>query len=302
VAKRTIAVIVTYFPHLASLQTLLDSLVQQVQLVVIVDNGSSNVLASFIETRNKRGEHLISLGANRGIATAQNVGIDWARQHGADYILLFDQDSSPSHDMVHSLIAVVEAKSAAGVPVAAVGPRYIDDAQNSFLPFVRIKGLRLERQPCPCGETVTEVDYLHASGCLIPVAALERVGNMREDFFIDYVDIEWGLRAKQCGLQSFGVCAATMQHKLGDETIEFFGRTIPLHSPLRHYYHFRNAVCMYRQKSLPLQWKLADGCRLFLKYGFYALFAKPHLGHLKMMSVGVWHGLRSRMGILNNSS
>jgi rhamnosyltransferase len=56
---------------------------------------------------------------------------------------------------------------------------------------------------------------------------------------------------------------------------------------------------MYRQSWLPLHWKLADGWRLLLKYGFYTIFAKPRRQHWWMMTMGVWHGLSGRMGRLN---
>jgi rhamnosyltransferase len=56
---------------------------------------------------------------------------------------------------------------------------------------------------------------------------------------------------------------------------------------------------MYRQTWPPLHWKLTDGYRLLLKYGFYALFTKSRLEHLHMMSLGIWHGLRGRSGRLD---
>jgi len=121
---------------------------------------------------------------------------------------------------------------------------------------------------------------------------------MREDLFIDYVDIEWGLRARHQGFQSYGVCSAYMRHSLGDHPINFFGKNIPLHSPLRHYYHFRNAVLLYREAWVPLNWKLVDGWRLCLKYVFYSLFAKPRMAHWRMMTLGLWHGLKGKTGKL----
>lgn len=299
--NKVVAIIVTYHPKQSQLFRLLDVLDDQVQAKVIVDNGSDASVQLAFKTRNKTNEHFIPLGVNLGIATAQNIGIKWAKEIDADYVILFDQDSEPASDMVLRLMSVVEDKLAHRVPLAAVGPRYLDERQKNPPPFIKVKGLKVERQPCLCNETVAEVDYLIASGCLIPVNALDKVGGMQEKLFIDYVDIEWGLRAKHHGLQSFGVCAATMRHDLGDQPIEFFGRKVPLHSPLRHYYHFRNAVWMYRQAWLPLHWKIADGWRLFLKYGFYSLFAKPRYQHLKMMTLGIWHGLRSRMGMYRNS-
>jgi len=60
-----------------------------------------------------------------------------------------------------------------------------------------------------------ETDYVVSSGALIPLAVLDQVGMMDESLFIDYVDSEWGLRAKSRGHLSFGICAAQMVHCLG---------------------------------------------------------------------------------------
>lgn len=294
------AVIVTFRPGLEKIRLLLDSLMQQVNGVVVVDNGSSDSLLAWLGAyQSLIPLKVLPLGDNKGIAAAQNAGIEYAGQQNPDYIIFFDHDSQPEPDMVAKLKAVAQAKAAAGVDVAAVGPRYRDERQDNPPPFIQVRGLKVERQPCSCGDSVVEVDYLIASGCLIPMRALTSVGDMREDLFIDYVDIEWGLRAKNKGFQSFGACAALMSHDLGDEPFVFFGKTYPNHSALRHYYHFRNAIWMYRQPWLPLHWKLADGWRLLLKYGFYTIFAKPRHQHWWMMSKGVLHGLSGRMGRLN---
>lgn len=294
------AVVVTYRPDLEKLQLLFQALLLQVDDVVVVDNGSPDSTLAWLDTyRSTAPLTVIALGDNKGIATAQNVGIGQARLQGADYVILFDHDSNPAPGMVAKLYAVAEAKAAFGIDVAAVGPRYLDERHDNPPPFIQVVGLKVKRQPCTCGDSVVDVHYLIASGCLIPMRALNAVGDMREELFIDYVDIEWGLRARNKGFQSFGACAALMGHDLGDEPFEFFGKKFPHHSALRHYYHFRNAVWMYRQSWLPLHWKLADGWRLFLKYGFYTLFAKPRRVHCWMMTKGVWHALRGRMGRLN---
>lgn len=290
------AVIVTYCPNIIALERLLNLVNPQVEDIIVVDNGSSAVALEFYNGRALEKEHFIALSENHGIAVAQNIGITEACRTGASHVILFDQDSIPAEDMVSKLLKVAEVKTSQGKKVAAVGPRYLDERQVNPPPFIQVKGLRVERQPCLCSNSVADVDYLIASGCLIPVATLNDVGGMREELFIDYVDIEWGLRAKSKGFQSFGACGAFMRHELGDEPIEFFGKLIPVHSPLRHYYHFRNAVWMYRQPWLPLHWKLADGWRLVLKYGFYTLFARPQFSHFRMMTIGLWHGLIGRTG------
>lgn len=296
--SRIVAIVVTYQPKLDALERLLDRLVPQVTSVVVVHNGSRADLAAWNRERVTNSVELLLLGENRGIAAAQNIGIQLARDRGAGFVLLMDQDSLPAPDMVEKLLSALSEHPLA----AAAGPRYLDVRQNNPPPFIRVHGLRLERCACPTEGSVVPVDYLIASGCLIPVPVLDKVGGMRADLFIDYVDIEWGLRARHHGFQSYGVCSAHMQHSLGDRPIKFFDKNIPLHSPLRHYYHFRNAVLLYKDPRVPLNWKLVDGWRLCLKYVFYSLFAKPRMAHWRMMTLGVWHGLVGKTGKLGVSA
>lgn len=288
---RVAAVVVSYQPDFGILTKLLDALVRQVALTVIVDNGSTSNVVSYVKRFSPRQVTLIQLDRNMGIAHAQNRGIEFAREQKAHFVLFMDQDSVPEEGMAQKLLwAAIEKKA------GAVGPRYLDPRHENPPPFIRIRGLRLERVPCPTPHAVVPVDYLVASGCLIPMTVLDRVGGMREDLFIDFVDIEWGLRARRFGYQSYGICGAGMSHCLGSEPIRFFNFKFPVHSPLRHYYHFRNAVLLTKEPSLPGNWKLVNGWRMCLKYFFYTLFAFPRHDHWRMMSLGVMHGMQGRTG------
>lgn len=294
-----VSVVVTYNPEPERFKALLAGALPQVDRVVIVDNGSKAEVLEWIRqlTLPERVE-LVELGLNVGIAAAQNVGIRRVRDLGAAYVLLFDHDSIPEERMVKTLMDVVLEKGSQGIKVAAVGPRYFDERQNNPPPFIEVKGVSVIRHACDPGQNCVPVSYVIASGSLMPLQTLDVVGDMREDLFIDYVDIEWGLRAAAMGYQTFGVCNALMQHDLGDVPLRLMQRSIPLHSPVRHYYLFRNAVLLYQQKNLPFNWKLGDAGRLFLKFGFYALYGQPRLAHIKMMSLGLWHGLCGRSGPL----
>lgn len=293
------AVIITFNPERERFEGLINALKPQVAQIVVVDNGSQSSVLEWISTLvQANGLELITLGENRGIAAAQNVGIEHVRSLGAAYVILFDHDSIPESDMVAILLGALQSKERAGFKIAAVGPRYFDVRQNNAPPFIEVKGCRVIRHACEESRQIMPVSYLIASGSLIPMATLDAVGSMREDLFIDYVDIEWGLRAAHHGYQSFGVCHALMAHDLGDPPIVFLGKGRPLHSPLRHYYLFRNAVLLYREQSFPLQWKIGDSWRLFLKYVFYILYAKPRMLHFKMMTKGLWHGIIGQTGML----
>lgn len=301
VAEPTVTgVVVTYEPDRDRLRALVDAVGPQVAGLILVDNGSSEERLGWLRQLRAPRLSLIELGSNRGIAAAQNAGLARARTEGCTHVLLLDHDSIPAATMVRELLNAIATVRPPGRGIGAVGPRYLDDRLANPPPFIRVRGLRVERCGCPTPDAIVEVDYLIASGSLIPMSTLDAVGPMAEELFIDYVDIEWGLRARRLGFQSYGVCAAAMAHDLGDAPLSFFGRRLPVRSPLRHYYHFRNAAWLYRHADLPRNWKYADGCRLVLRYGFYALFARPRREHLRMMSRGILDGVRGRLGAIGS--
>lgn len=290
---KLVAVVVAYHPDLERLGAQLASLLPQVQSIVVVDNCSDNDVSVWAAQWRTHQVHCIALDANMGIAYAQNRGIEWAGSEGASHILLMDHDSIPVDNMVQELLDALIRLPQAG----AVGPYYTDSRRSqNRSPFIRVNGLCTTRLGCDQPGQVLEVDHLIASGCLIPMAVLDRVGLMREDFFIDFVDIEWCLRARHAGYPVYGVCAARLEHRQGDKPVRFLGREYLTHSPDRHYFRVRNALLTYREPWVPLNWKLASGWRLLLKTGFHVLVTAPRLQHVGKMAQGLLHGLLGRAG------
>lgn len=282
-----LAIVVTYNPDPARLAALLDSLAGQVDGTVLVDNGSRADIASFVAARRRDDEHVVALGANLGIAAAHNRGIAFARERGARYIILFDHDSRAEPDMIRTLVTAVEGRARKGETVAAVGPNLLDARLG--------RGTHFENRKDIAPDGLVPVDHLISSGCLIPMAALDRVGPMREELFIDYVDIEWCLRAAAAGLRCYGAVSARMAHEFG-EPVNVLGRPMAAHGPMRQYYLFRNSIWLLRQGWIPTRWRIRSGTRIVLRLGFNALFARPRRDQWRMMWRGVRHGVQGRTG------
>jgi rhamnosyltransferase len=87
-----------------------------------------------------------------------------------------------------------------------------------------------------------------------------------------------------------------MTHDLGDGVATFFGRNLPVHSPLRYYYMLRNGVWVLRQPWIGWRWRVIDIRRLFLMYVVFSFFVGDRFKNWKMMSLGLFHGLCGRMG------
>lgn len=301
---RISAIVTTYFPDASLLKSVLSQIALQVPGVVIVDNGSEEeTLGPILEMTGGSSVSLIKLGSNQGIAAAHNRGIAWAKAHNYTHVLLMDQDSVPMEDMVERLLTAESHLMAEGQKVAAVGPCFIDTRYSERASFGRIQGWRMKRSYCHRGqmEEYHRADDLISSGMLIRIPVLDEIGSMEEGLFIDYVDIEWGLRARSKGHYCFGICSAEMTHRLGDNAVRsYIGRRrhVPVRSPLRHYYLFRNAITLYKRPYAPFPWIVNDGYRLLLKYVFYATITPPRWQHFKMMTLGIWHGLCGRVGPL----
>ena len=294
-----VAVVVTYQPELEVPGRLLDALVPQVSAVVTVDNGSHVDLAAWHLERNANSVELLLLGENRGIAAAQNVGIEWARTRGAEFVLLMDQDSIPEPEMVDRLCANYKDLAEKGVPVAALGPRYRDSDKGALSKFVKTGILGFTLLDCNSEQCVVEADFLISSGALLPLSVIETVGLMDEGLFIDHVDTEWCFRAKSHGFRLFGVCNAVMTHSLGEQRkgIWFIRRrVVPFHNPFRYYYIYRNSTSLYFRGYMPFNWKLADLSRCLKMAIYFGLVSPNRFACLRMMALGVVDGLKGITG------
>lgn len=290
------AIIVSYQPDLARLGVLLNAVAPQTDSVVVVDNGSAEDVAGFIAARGDTRLNVLSLGKNLGIAAAHNVGIRWARERGAKYVLLMDQDSVPDPGMVAALKLAYENLIAGSNKVAAIGPRFRDGQTGHLTPHVRFGRIRFEPVACEPGQPVVLTDFLISSGSLISIDVLDAVGGMDEPLFIDQVDTEWVLRARAKGYRVWGHCEASMNHSLGEERRRVWlgrWREIPLHKPFRYYYMFRNSVLLQRRDYPCWAWRRVDTIRLLQIFVFLIMFHPQRLQAVRSMLRGLWDGVRA---------
>jgi rhamnosyltransferase len=281
------------------------SLEDQVDVIFVIDNTPVNELApeeELFPPSCKIPLHYTAQGENTGIAAAQNLGIRKALATAASHIIFFDQDSVPAAGMVQSLLSAEGKLIKDGLQVAAVGPVFIDERSGWVSPAVRYSYLGLRTIPVDLSKsTMVESHFLIASGCLIRALVLSTVGLMREDLFIDWVDNEWGLRARNMGLRCYIVTEARMKHSVGDGIAILLGKQVHLHTETRNYYLLRNAIYLMRVRTMGLRWKLSFLPRLPLYLVIYPLLAEHKLRHLATLLRALLDGMNGRLGRLNRS-
>lgn len=294
------AVIVAYGADTGALTTLLRRLNDQVAHTILVVNPAPGQ-ARVLEARELglSDSELIQLPVNLGLPAAQNVGIQRARLHGADAVLFLDQDSLPDAGMLASLMDELNAHRARGEALAGVGPVYVQPEGAPWPGFVTVGWSGIRRRHCKTTESSVLADFLISSGTLVPMDVIGSVGELDGSLFIDHADTEWCLRARHQGFVLRGVCAARMQHTLGDrrQRVWWFGsRMVSLHAPFRHYYMFRNSALLYRRPYIPLHWKCWDLYRGLRLMAFVLVVSSDRQASLRMMLRGWLDGLRGRSG------
>jgi len=293
------AVIVSFCPALPRLRQLVESVMLQVDRVLIVDNGSPpQALAQMRSWVDTYGISLIELGENCGIAAAHNAGIRHAMAHAFAYVLLLDHDSKLQPDCVAELRRASQRLTMSGVKVAAVGPQFHDETTGQRAPFRRYSRWSFRNIVAADRNDVIETSVLISSGSLISCTSLQSIGLMDENLFIDGVDWEWCFRAVARGYRLFGIAAAAMDHSFGDSGVRVLWRTIPLHSAQRHYYVYRNTVLMCSMPQVPASWKWHFSLQLAGRFAVYMLLAPRRAERVRLIWRGLCDGFHGRGGRL----
>jgi len=280
------AVVVTFHPDADVLKNL-SKLPEQVERIVVVDNGSSREAISLLHAAELQlGFELIENHENLGIASALNIGIHWAESSGCKWIMLFDQDSAVTEGFMAAMLRVYEI-SPKHERLGLVAPRYVD-----------------KRSGAAIFQGATEDGTLETamtSGSLMPVAIFRELGYFQEELFIDAVDYEYSLRLRDKGYFIEECSDAILLHSPGSPTIvRFCGIRLfqtANYSPLRRYYQDRNRVWVVRRywKKFPIF------CLKLFKYSLHEQI-KTMLGEsgkwdkCYYAALGIMDGLRGHMG------
>lgn len=245
--------IVTFQPDISRLKENIEAIRDQVDRIVVVDNGSANVAEVAALVKEVNGI-FITLGENKGIAFALNSIMKKAKQDGVTDVLLLDQDSVAYPNMVERL------KPYRMDSVGIVAPFIVD--RNKTADAVKYDSSVIEARSAARKGVIT-------SGSLTNVKAWEFIGGFDDEMFIDYVDYDFNERLLIEGYKILRVDSAHLLHECGkaNPTFLFTPRKQPDgkwvverfysfgHSPFRCYYKSRNRVIYTRKYSKYLGFK-----------------------------------------------
>lgn len=287
------AAIVCYRVEPSSIENLLSDLLGQVSRVLIIDNDAASSGLSRLEGP---GVSYLPMTCNQGTAGAMNTAWRAGLQGQAEFMVCFDQDSEISPGFVGSLLRQWrKLQLASSQPIGGIGPVWRDRRTGRWLRALKPAGWRRQRVDSHSANHV-EVDHLISSGCLIHRDAWLAVGPFDESLFLDYVDIEWSLRARSQGFRFFVTRDSEMRHSIGDSVVSIFGRSLWIHQPHRQYLLVRNHLLIWPRSYIPIGWKCRDAIQVAMKISLVILLRGPRWQRLVWVFRGLRDGLMGRSG------
>ena len=285
-ADNVVAVIVTLDPAAYVIQNA-ESLAGQVRRIVVVDNGSGPGAASVLDSLALLPSvDVIRNAQNAGVGTALNQRARAARDAGAAWLLTLDQDATPGPDIVQ----------VAGVTFSAYPtPDHIALVGSSSDGDLARKGSAAQS-----GRQWVETTAVITAGSFVSLIAIDRIGDFREDFFVDYVDIEFCLRARARGYRVVESGAVAMTHRIGQPTLRHLGPralTPTNHSAARRYYITRNRFLVWRRYWLSdARFVVADAVASQKELAKLLLFEEHRPAKVRAMLAGLRDGIRNVTG------
>ncbi|MFN7038462.1 MAG: glycosyltransferase family 2 protein [Alphaproteobacteria bacterium] len=226
------------------------TIVHQVDNIIIVDNGSNQETVNTLSKIKLDYPNVIIIynKENLGLAKAQNIGFDKAIELKSQWVLMLDDDSRAAPDMVKSMVSFYN-KHKEPEKLAIIGPNIKEVEVDSKPLYYGVNNKPLKLRQEFKSEEYIEVFFVIASGSLIKVDIYQKIGKFREDFFIDYIDIEYGLRVCSLGYQVIVIKDAILYHRLGNKKTHKFLNLIAIsfnHNALRKYYIYRNRIKVWK--------------------------------------------------------
>lgn len=151
--------------------------------VVVVDNASTDGIVQYIR-QNYPNVHVIETGSNLGFAKANNFGIRYALDHGADYVFLLNQDAWIENDTMGLLLESFAEHEHAGI----VSPMHFNGAGTDldwkfaeYMPGSLVSDIFVGKR-----QKVYSTSFVNAAAWLISRTCIERIGGFDTSLFVHY--------------------------------------------------------------------------------------------------------------------
>lgn len=208
--------------------------------IIVIDNGSTEDPKEVIHQKfplvvYKRSHQ------NLGFAGGNNLGIEIAK---GDYLFFINNDTEITKNLITNLIRAIKSKPNLGV----VSPKIIYHNTQTiqyagYTPMSRVtarnEALGSKQVDSSLFTGLHKTAYAHGAAMMVSKAVINKVGNMPEEFFLYYEELDWCEQIKRAGFGIMVDLSSIIYHK---ESM-----SVGKASPLKLFYQTRNRILFVRR-------------------------------------------------------
>ncbi len=223
---RTYPKVMIIILHLDAIQCLVDCVrsvnkitYQNFNIIIAHNSPENEALQDALAPIFKHITKVINAKENIGFSRANNMGIKYAFQGGAEYVLLLNDDTEVDPGFLTALIDVAVLRPDAGMLGSNIC--YYDQPEKIWF-----AGAHFDRTTCNVTTTefsqnykykdsdLVESDYVTGCALLVKREVVEKIGLLDERFFLYCEDVDWGLRCINAGFKNLIVTRSLIWHKV----------------------------------------------------------------------------------------
>jgi rhamnopyranosyl-N-acetylglucosaminyl-diphospho-decaprenol beta-1,3/1,4-galactofuranosyltransferase len=268
--------------------------------IIVVDNASTDGTAEMLAERFPR-VTILRMPENVGAGGALEAGVGYAAlQKRHDWVWMFDDDSVPDAEALQSLLGRTESTGGDDGWLGMVAPLPVHRETGTTYPPLLWRDGYVRPSPELLRQPVWFADLVIVSGCLVRREVVENIGLPRADFFMDFIDFEYCLRARFHGYTIAVVARSEFAHEIGTPRkirLPGYSRLWADQPPWREYYIGRNLTytVWWHYPRRRTKWFVV--AYLARRAGGVLLFSSNKFACLKKMAQGFSDGRHAILGI-----
>jgi len=269
------------------------------QEIIVVDNASTDGTSAMLAERYPQ-VTVLRMKENVGAAGAWARGLSYAaleKQH--EWVWSFDDDSVPNAFVLANLLDGIGSLNGSQADVGMVAPIPVHQKSGTCYPPLLWQNGFVKPSVNYMQNPLWFADLIIASGCLVRGELVGKIGLPRADFFMDFFDYEYSLRARLNGYKIAVVPSARLDHEIGNARKVWAGRSRlwTSYAPWREYYNSRNIAYAGWHLYPTSETKRFVLGHLARHAGAVLLFSPKKTACLRKMAQGFWDGCQAKLGI-----
>ena len=259
--------------------------------VILVDNASTGNDVAVLREQFGDFIYIIPNDRNYGFAAGNNVGIRYALEKDADYVLLLNNDTTVDPAFLDELIKVAESNARIGILCPHIysydEPDRLAWTGGAQVDFWRSHVKRLPEHRYDIEQPVIETEVAIGTAMLITKKTIEAIGLLPEEYFFGVEDVDYSVHASRAGIGIAVIAKAKIWHKFSQSGKE-------LNASLVRYQY--NGWQILRRKYLPPHYR-------FLSTATSLIWAGRQLPAQFLHDVlhGNWHSVRMRCAMVREA-